>query len=428
MKNLFIIVLFPAIIQGQIQFENYFENKTLRFDYFHTGNQKIEYFSFDEMILEGDWAGSRSKLIDDFFFGKYFFKIFDQEKDILIYSGGYSSLFGEWQTTMEAKTTDRTFSETLIMPLPKKPVRLEILSRDTLNEFQVRFVYSIDPEDYFIVKDKRYSFPNFSVLESGKSSEKLDLVFLPEGYTASELDKFKEDCEKFSDFLLNYEPFKTYKDNINFWGIEAFSTDEGSDIPGENIWKNTILSSRYYTFDSERYLMTYDNKSVRDLASNAPYEQIIILVNSEKYGGGGIYNHYLTCAANNQFSEKIFIHEFGHSFGGLADEYYTSDVAYSNFYPLNLEPWEPNITTLVDFKRKWVDLIVEDSLIPTPSKPESYYNDKNKYQIGVFEGGGYAEKGVYRPSYESIMKSLQCDSFNKVSIQIMEELIQFYSE
>ena len=219
------------------------------------------------------------------------------------------------------------------------------------------------------------------------------------------MDDFKADCKKFADYLFKVSPYSENKDKFNIWGVEAPSPEEGTDVPASGIWSKTLMNTQFYTFDLERYLMTSDYKSVRDLAANAPYDQIYILVNSDKYGGGSIYNYYSVCVNNNMFSEYVFSHEFGHGFAFLADEYYTSDVAYNDFYPLSVEPLEPNITTLIDFESKWEDMVNEGTPVPTPAT--SKYSDK----VGAFEGGGYVAKGVYSPMEDCSMKTATVNNF-----------------
>jgi len=215
---------------------------------------------------------------------------------------------------------------------------------------------------------------------------------------------------------------KENKDKFNIWGIEAPSKESGTDIPAENIWKNTISNTQFYMFDLDRYLMTSDNKSLRNIASNAPYDQIFILVNTNKYGGGAIYNHYSVCVSDNSNSEYIFTHEFGHGFAGLGDEYYTSDVAYNEFYPLDVEPLDPNLTTLINFESKWKDMLDSETPIPTPAT-----NDFSK-TVGAFEGGGYVAKGVYRPMKDCSMKSISVNNFCPVCKRAIKRMIDFYSE
>jgi hypothetical protein len=285
-----------------------------------------------------------------------------------------------------------------------------------------KFEYEVNPENYFIKPERISEYKNFEVLNSGDPSVKVDIVIIPEGYTEDEMDLFKEDCERFAGYLFNSAPFRENKDKFNIWGIEAPSIESGTDIPKENIWKKTLINSTFYTFDLERYLMTYDNKTLRNIASNAPYDQIYILVNSDKYGGGAIYNHYSVCVNDNKFSEFVFVHEFGHGFASLADEYYTSDVAYEEFYPLDVEPTDPNLTTLVNFDSKWKDLVEEETPIPTPD------TDDYKNKVGAFEGGGYMEKGIYRPAHDCTMKSIKVDGFCPVCKRAIQQMIDFYTE
>lgn len=416
------IILIQLNVFPQTNFDDHFENKTLRLDYYHTGDSVNDYYSFDELIEEPYWGGSKVNLIDKFDYGKYKFVVKDEKSGEEIYTRTYSTLFSEWQTTDEAKTTTKTFSETITFPFPKKVVVVEFYSRDRRNILHKKFEYKVDPNNYFIKKERTQQFENFKVLYNGDPSNKVDIVIIPDGYTKDEMQKFKDDCNKFSGFLFKTTPYKQNKDKFNIWAIDAPSKESGTDIPADNIWKSTIANSSFYTFDSERYLMIVDNKNLRNLASNAPYDQIFVLVNSSKYGGGSIYNHYSVCSSDNQYSDYVFTHEFGHGFAGLADEYYTSDVAYQDFYPLDIEPLEPNITTLVNFDSKWKDMVDKDTPIPTPDE-KSY---KNK--VGAFEGGGYVAKGVYRPKQDCSMKSISVDNFCPVCQRAIQWVIDFYSK
>lgn len=422
MKVIYFFILITISIFPQINFNDYFENKTLRLDYFHSGDKDNDFYSFDELIEEPFWGGSRVNLIDKFNFGKYKFEVYDEVSNKLIYSRGYSTLFNEWQTTEEARNTTRTLSETVVFPFPKNPVIVNFYASNRQNEWIQKFKYTVDPKNYFIKSERVAEYRNFELLNSGDPSVKVDIVIIPEGYTESQLEKFKEDCKKFSDYLFNSSPFKENKEKFNIWGIEAPSAESGTDIPKENIWKKTIVNSSFYTFDLERYVMSFDNKTIRNIASNAPYDQIYILVNSDKYGGGSIYNYYSMCTGENKYSEFTFIHEFGHGFASLADEYYTSDVAYQDFYPLDVEPTDPNLTTLVNFDAKWKDLVEEGTPVPTPSTSE--FKDK----VGAFEGGGYVEKGIYRPKQDCTMKSNSVDNFCPVCKRAIQQMIDFYSE
>lgn len=416
------LILFSSSVFGQIIFDDYFLNKQLRLDYFHSGNSVDDFYSFDELIEEPFWGGSKTNLIDTIGYGNFMFFVFDHKSNKMIYSRGYSTLFQEWQTTEEAKIISRSLNESLIFPYPKDSVRVEIHDRDRNNNFQKRHEFLINPNSYFVKGEKLDKAENFRVHYSGNPSKSLDIVFIPDGYSESEMEKFKSDCERFAGYLFDYDPFSNFKNSINIWGILAPSAESGIDIPADSIWKTTNLNSSFYTFDSERYVMTMDNKSVRNYASNAPYDQIYILINSEKYGGGSIYNYYSTTVVDNERSKKIFIHELGHGLVGLADEYYTSEVSYQDFYPLDVEPWEPNITTLVDFDSKWKNMLDEDVIIPTK------VSGKEELELGVFEGAGYVAKGVYRSTPNSIMKAFDIDEFNEVSKAAIEKIIKFYSE
>jgi hypothetical protein len=422
MRIIIIALIFAANSYSQINFSDYFEDKTLRLDYFRTGNNEEDFLSFDELKEEPIWGGSKINLIDRFNYGKYYFSVIDIESEKLIYSRTFATLFNEWQTTKEAKHTEKTFSETVIFPYPKKPVRVEFYNHNKKNELIKKFEYTVDPENYFIKTGRSKKYNSFEILVAGEPEHKVDIVIIPDGYTSEEMSKFKDDCNRFANYLFNSSPFKENKDKFNIWGIEAPSEESGTDIPAKNIWKETVVDANFYTFDLERYLMTASNKKLRDLASYAPYDQIYILVNSDKYGGGSIYNHYSVCVSDNNNSEFIFVHEFGHGFASLADEYFTSDVAYEEFYALDVEPLDPNLTTLIDFESKWKDLVGDDTPIPTPST-EQYSNT-----VGAFEGGGYVEKGIYRPMQDCTMKSITIDNFCPVCKRAIEQMIDFYSE
>lgn len=423
MRNLLVVVLlFTNPVFSQINFDQYFENKSLRLDYFHTGNSTEDNYSFDELIEEPFWGGSKTNLIDKFNYGKYKFIVKDYKTGQIIYSRTYSTLFSEWQTTDEAKQTVRTFNETIVFPYPKNSVVIEFYSRDRLNTLNKKFEYLVDPNNYFIKTERAFNFTSFEVYHSANPDKAVDIVLIPEGYTSDEMVKFRKDCEKFAGYLFNASPYKENKNKFNIWGIEAPSMQSGTDIPAENIWKNTIVNSQFYMFDLDRYLMTKDNKTLRHIASNVPYDQIFILVNTDMYGGGSIYNHYSVCISDNKFSEYIFTHEFGHGFAGLGDEYYTSDVAYNEFYPLNVEPLDPNLTTLVNFESKWKDMLNENTPVPTPQIKE-YQNE-----VGVYKGGGYAAEGIYRPMQDCSMKSISVNNFCPVCKRAIEWMINFYSE
>jgi hypothetical protein len=227
---------------------------------------------------------------------------------------------------------------------------------------------------------------------------------------------------KFTGYFFACSPYKENKNNFNIWVVYAPSQESGTDVPGKRIYKNTIVNSSFYTFNTERYLMTMDVKDLRDIAANVPYDQIMILVNSPLYGGGGVYNYYSIVSSDNDYSDYVMTHEFGHAFADLADEYWTSDVAVTDYFNQKVEPVQPNITTLVDFGSKWKNLVDKNTPIPTPN--DSKYYDK----VGAFEGGGYVENGIYRPKFDCTMKSRSRNNFCPVCYNALSEMIKFYTD
>jgi hypothetical protein len=422
MKKIILLILLALTIGAQAQFKDHFKNKTLRIDYIHSGNSVEEDYELDTLYTEKYWGGSKTNLIDKFNYGNYKFEVYDAETNKLLYSRAYSSLFREWQATPEAEGNYKAFDETIVLPYPKSPVNISFYSRNKDLSWDKEFILPLNPKIRDVKKNKQNKFRKSKIHYSGKPNDKLDIVIIAEGYTEEEMEKFKNDCERFKGYILESEPYKQNKDKINIWAVNSISEESGTDLPGDDIWKNTVVGTNFYTFGSERYLTTEDMKSVRDVAANAPYDQIFILVNHEKYGGGGIYNYYSLGTSDNPAGDFLFQHEFGHAFAGLADEYYTSDVAVEDFYPLDVEPWEPNISTLVDFNSKWQNMIRVDTPVPTPATEEF------EYTIGVYEGGGYVAKGVFRPYIDCTMKSVKYDAFCPVCKRAIQRMIDFYAE
>src|SRR5512133_941471 len=407
MRNLIVCLLFllPLTSSGQTAFDEYFTDKTLRFDFMLAGNS-LETKVFPSTIREEPfWGGSLTNLTDQFGYGNFKYDVFDAASGKLIYSKGFCTLYQEWQSTAEAKKTDKSFYEVATFPFPKKKVNFVLSIRGRDGIFKKLYETAIDPASYFILREKPSSAPATRISGTGDPHKSLDLTFIAEGYTAAEMEKFRADVKRMAEIIFGEPPFGKYRDRINIWAVEAPSQESGTDVPGEGIYVNTALSSSYYTFDVDRYLTTQDIRAVNDYAAAAPHDQIIVLINSSRYGGGGVYNYYSATTADHKFTPKVLTHEFGHGFAGLADEYYGAEVAYEEFYPLTVEPWEPNITTRVDFEAKWKNLIARSVPVPTP-------NDKRYTGVtGLFEGGGYVSKGVYRPSFDCRMKSNAADVF-----------------
>lgn len=424
-------ILFPTLVcllfsfnlfSQNIDFDKYFLDKQLRIDLYHHGNSEESNYIFKEFIVEPFWGGSKVSLVDDFNFGTCIVKVFDKESNKLIYSRGYCTLFQEWQNEPEAFKRNRLYEETVNVPLPKTNAIIKIEERDDKNIFREIFSIEYDPDNIFITNERRADYPVYDALVNGDSHEKIDIVIIPDGYTADEMDKFKEDCNTFVEILGTFDPFKKHIDNFNVRGILAPSLDSGTDVPREDVFVRTVVDTHFDTFESDRYCMTESVHKVRDVASLVPYDQIYILVNSTIYGGGGIFNYYSVSTSGNMSSAKVIIHEFGHAFAGLADEYYNTIDNNESYYNLEVEPWEYNITTLVDFDSKWKQLVDKDTPIPTPATEE--YKDK----VGAFEGGGYTLKGVYRPTYECLMRSFVGDVFCPACYKAIEDMILFYSK
>lgn len=421
-KFFFILFLFPLITIGQENFSNYFHKKSLRFDFLLGGNSKEIRVYPQQMKQEPHWAGSLTQLIAPFNFGTYRFRVYDAKAGSLLYSKGLSTLFQEWQTTAEAKITDRTFYQAAIFPFPKNKVRFTIDARQWNGNFKTIFETEIDPENYFIVKEEPQYFESVVIEQNGTPQENVDLVILAEGYTHNEMNKFIDDARRVTGYLLEEEPFKSNKNKFNVTALLTPSADSGTDIPGENVYKNTRFNSTFYTFDIDRYLTTSDMKSIYDAAASVPYDHIYILVNSDRYGGGGFYNFLSVCTSDNLLTKEVFVHEFGHGFAGLGDEYYISSVAYEDFYNLEIEPWEPNLTTLVEFDKKWKAMIEPSTPVPTPR--EAKYTET----VGVFEGGGYTAKGIYSPVMDCRMKSNAAKKFCPVCTDAIRRVIDFHCE
>jgi hypothetical protein len=451
-----------------LNYKEFFENKTMRVDYFHSGTATEEHFALDRILNDGPWSGSKTQLTDNLNLGLYFFEIHDATSSQLLYSRGFASVFGEWQTIDDAKENWGTFHESVRFPWPINPIRLILKKRNADNEFVKIWEQMIDPASRIVnpaENQKKYNI--FTYSDNGPASEKVDIVILGDGYTQEEMDKFHKDVTKMSDELFEVEPFKSRKKDFNVRAVDTPSEVSGVNKPHPGVFKRTPLSVNYGAFDSERYALAYDNRTIRDVAATVPYEFMFILINEETYGGGGIYQLYSTVAVNNKFSDYIFVHEFGHHFAALADEYYTSDVSYEPA-PVTVEPWEPNITALLDKDNlKWKELVKEDTPIPTPwdkerhdnysfeiqkerkalraknapeSEMEALFEKERKEltsllnnmeysgKVGAFEGGGYMQFGLYRPYADCIMFTRNKQQFCPVCQNAISKVIDLYTK
>lgn len=404
---------------AQNEFDNYFEKKSLRVDFVLSGNADFQAAALQQMREEPIWAGPVKNLIDPFNYGGYYVNVYDKSGKQLLYSRGFNTLFEEWRSTDQAKSETQAWSNSISIPYPKATVVLEISARDKADmQFHPLLKMNVDPTSIFIDRGKLKENKISQIQYNGDPSGKVDLVFLAEGYTAAEQEKFEADAKRFTEALFTTPPYNTRRNDFNIWAVDLVSEESGTDVSGKGVFRNTALNSGYYTFGVDRYLTTPDMKSIRDAVWNTPCDALFILVNTDTYGGGGMYNFYSMGTADNPRTPVVFVHEFGHSFAGLADEYFSSEVAYVDFYNLKYEPWEPNITTLVDFGSKWKDLLPTDIPIPTP------LDDTHKEKAGVFEGGGYLAKGIYRPMDHCMMRDYApfCPACSRAILKMIDFL------
>ncbi len=440
----------------------------MRLDYFHSGNATQEMFSLDRVVLEPlPWPGDLKKTIDDSNLGKYFFEVRDRATGKVLYSRGFASVYGEWETTAEAQKLNRTFSESLRFPAPDAPVHIVLKERDKQNSFREVWATDLDPKDKFIDRSQPPSPGKLIELQkSGDPAAKVDFLILGDGYTAAELPKFEKDARRLIALLFATSPFKEHQKDFNVWGLCPPAAESGVSRPSAGVYRRSPIGTTYDAFGTERYALTFDNRAMRDVAQFAPYEFVEILMNDKTYGGGGIFNLYSTVAADNPNSPYVFVHEFGHHFAALADEYYTSDVAYLP-PAVKIEPWEPNVTALLDkADLKWKDLVEAGTPLPTPwkkdafetmqrevqqrrrelraqNRPESQMtalfreerkkeddllaNDQFAGKVGAFEGANYEAKGYYRPQENCIMFT-RYERFCAVCRRALERVIALYAQ
>ena len=371
-----VLLLISGGMKAQ-NFDEYFSEKTLRVDYLFNGNAQQQTISLDELVSLPGWAGRRHSLNQFPLAGNGNIVMKDKESGKVIYRTSFSSLFQEWLGEDEAKHVTRGFENSFLLPYPKHPAIVTIQLMDAYHKPCASLTHEINPKDILIhQRGTTRITPHRYLLQSGPSDKCIDIAIMAEGYTADEINLFYKDAQEACDAIFAHEPFKHMKNKFNIVAVESVSQDSGVSIPRNNEWKSTAVNSHFDTFYSDRYLTTRSVKAMHNWLAGIPYEHIIILANTDTYGGGGIFNAYLLTTAHHAMFKPVVVHEFGHSFGGLADEY-AYDTAPSPLYPYTVEPWEPNITTLVDFKSKWEDLIPENTPIPTPIETDSTEPLKN---------------------------------------------------
>ncbi len=445
--------------------ESYIPPETLRLDYFHTGDIDEEVFSLDRVVIEPlPWPGNPDRPIDDLNLGKYLFEVRDAEHGELLYSRGFASIYGEWETTGEARKMHRTFHESLRFPKPTAPVRVTLNKRDETNAWQEIWTIEVDPDDIFVDPSHPPEVELVEIQRHGDPSHKVDLLLLGDGYTAEECALFKRQAKRLAASLFEVSPFKERRDDFNVWGLCPPARESGVARPSTGIHRRSPVGATYDAFGSERYVLTFENRTFRDVASWAPYDFVEILVNNETYGGGGIFGLFSTAAAGNEWAEYLFLHEFAHHFAGLADEYYTSSVAYE-IPEERVEPWEVNATVHPE-DLKWKDLVDEDTPVPSPwpkkafeehsreiqerrrqiraeGRPEAemsaLFEEQRAFEVellgsaplagrvGAFEGANYAPRGTYRPQIDCVMFSRNPVPFCAVCSRGIEQVIDLYT-
>ncbi len=388
-------------------FDAFFEDATLRLDYVFCGNASRQEIYFAEAFRTSGWAGRRTRLDQVFLEGNGQISLSDPETGKILYVNSFSTLFQEWTSYEEATRVNRAFENCFQVPFPKAPVRVTLTLTDHHRKVSARMSHIVDPADILICPLADNGYSRTVLHRGGDLRRACDVVILSEGYTEAERSKFYKDAARTVEALLSHEPFASRRNCFNFTAIAVPSPDSGVSVPHDGRWKRTVASSHFDTFYVDRYLTTANMKDVFDAIGTVPFEHVIVLANTPVYGGGGIFNSVTIMGSDHPTFPRVIVHEFGHAFAGLADEYYYDDM-YDPMYPLDTEPWEPNITTKIDFLSKWKDLLDEG-------------------KAGLFEGGGYTSKGVFRPAEDCRMKTNSCPDFCPVCTRAINRIIDYYT-
>ncbi len=469
LRTAVLLVIAAVVPAANATFNDDFTGNTLRVDYFHTGTAGEEVFSLDSMRIEGPWPGSKAWLLDETDLGKYQVELADMATHRVMFSRGFASIFGEWETTGEAASgTFRTLEEAVRVPEPKRPAQLRLRKRTADGSFREVWQVKVDPASRFVDRAPLPKARVTALLENGDPAVKVDLLVLGDGYRSEEMGSYRKAAEGVVEALFAEEPFRSRKSDFNVWIIETPADHSGVSRPRAGVFRNSPLGARYNSLDSERYILSLKDRAWRDAAAAAPYDTVIMLVNERKYGGGGIFNLYSTASAGSAFAPYLYVHEFGHHFAGLGDEYYTSPVSYESDPNVIVEPWEPNLTALPDPGRfKWSDLVDENVPLPTPWEKEAYDTasravqkqraglrasgapeetleklfveererftkqlgaEKYAGQVGAFEGAGYQSRGLYRPSADCIMFTRDKVGFCPVCSRAISRMIDLHTK
>ena len=423
-KHILFLLCLIAVASTRAQvFADHFADKTLRVDYIFNGNASGQAICLNGLSALPTWAGRKHHLAELPLQGNGKIIMRNAASGKTIYTTSFSSLFQEWLETDEARNVTKGFENTFLLPYPLQPVEIEITLLDPRRNVRASMKHIVHPNDVLIEqKGNSHITPHKYLLHNDSPEKCIDVAILAEGYTLQEIQTFYEDADIACKSIFDHEPFKSMKKRFNVVAVASPSTDSGVSVPRLNEWKHTAFGSHFSTFYSDRYLTTSRVKAIHDALAGIPYEHIIILANTEEYGGGGIYNSYTLTTAHHPMFRPVVVHEFGHSFGGLADEYFYDNDVMTDTYPLDIEPWEQNISTQVDFAAKWKDMLSENTPVPTPAEVSE------NYPTGVYEGGGYSAKGIFRPAENCRMRTNEYPAFCPVCQRALRRIIEFYTE
>lgn len=427
MRTIPLILCFLAFVASafaQVNFSEHFEDATLRVDYTFGGNAKAQWIAVDALSTFPHWAGRRVHMEQLPLQGNGQIELRDAATGQLLYANSFSTLFQEWLATEEATSVSRSFENVLLLPFPRRDATMSVRLFDAHHRVVSEMHHALRVADILVRRPSVvHPHPYRYLVQSGRSSDCIDVAILAEGYTEREMPRFYADAQAACDALFAHAPFSALRSRFNVVAVAVPSEQSGVSVPRHGDWRRTAFSSHFDTFYSDRYLTTLHQKDLHNALLGIPYEHIIVLANTEEYGGGGIYNAYTLTTAHHPSFRPVVVHEFGHSFGGLADEYAT-DADFSDLYPMTVEPWEPNITTLVDFAHKWQDLLPAQATLDEVKRRSQPTSSK----VGLYEGAGYQAKGLFRPTQDCRMRTNEAAAFCPVCQRHLTRLIQFYTE
>lgn len=407
------------------------QTSTLRVDCIFSGSCEGSCISLSSLSEAGPWAGRSKNMDKPPLRGNGQISVRDARSSELLYVNSFSTLFQEWLNTEEATHRTKAFENVFLVPMPESDAVIRIELYDNRGRISASQEFAVSPDDILIKRLERKPAPHRYIVRNGGTADKIDIAIVAEGYTAAEAGMFYDDASRAVESIFSHSPFTELSDRFNIVAVALPSEESGVSVPHDHIWKDTALGSHFDTFYTERYLTTLNLFKLHDSLAGIPYEHIIILVNTDAYGGGGIFNSYLLSSAHNEWTDPVIVHEFGHCFAGLADEYFYDDQFTEYYYP-DTEPWEPNITTLKDFSTKWQDM-AGDGCRPVGKEeqladPEHWAGDPDDFKVGLYEGAGYQSEGVYRGFPECRMKINDWPSFCPVCQRAIRDMIEFYSD